>query len=222
MMSHSSQWTVDEAAGHLAHPSGLYAYFSSNPTESGAILCVGPFSSYTRRLTRADVLSQTRGAIEALELRSDLRNCYTLWGTYSDQNVDSPNATIEILGQPFEFVANPSFRTTALLCDSKREKDSKVDLHREWHWNNETNTVGHRVGLKFCFSRTEQNCLCCDVSAFEPTRDLGLLRDKLRPLLVKALCTTAFSVLNSTSTSLYPHSKESLFISVANDILSPE
>ena len=222
MMPSDSVWTVDDVSGHLAHPSGLYAYFSSTPTQSGAILCVGPFSSYTRRLTSADVFSHTRGAIAALESRIGLKHCYTLWGTYSDQNIDSPSAgsTIDILGQPFDFVANPSFRTTTLLSDVWREKCVQRELQREWYWNDETNVIGHRVGLRFSFSRTKNDLLCCDVSTYQPTQDLELLCDEIRPLLIRALCTAAFSVLSSTTVGDFrSHRKETLTIKVANDIL---
>jgi len=215
-------WTVDESAGHLAHPSGLYAYFSGSLTETGGILCTGPFSSYTQRLTKKDVFYYTQGAIKALEELFG-SGCYTLWGTYYDpRNDHATQRKIEILGEVFNFVANPCFRTSVLLSNNTCDDRTQKDLQREWGWSPDSSEATHSFGLRFSFSRTPKNQLCCDVSIAKRTADLEFLGRELKPLLLKSLSTAALSVINTSMKRKVQHwSREKLSISVAGSILAP-
>ena len=217
----NTNWTIDENASHIAHSSGLYAYFSANPTSCGGILCVGPFSSYSQRLTKSEVYSYTFDAIQALEERIDHRTYYTIWGTYSQRQSDDSceGRKINILGDNFDFIANPSFRTSALLTHVRRQGDAQTNLLREWRWSKEKNEISHRIGLCFSFSRSSKNRLHCDVSIEQHTADLGLLGKKIKPLLLRSLSTTAFAVLNKISENTLQPAQEPLSISVPNELL---
>lgn len=219
-MGKVSEWTIDETSGHLAHVSGLYAYYSKSLTETGALLCVGPFSSYTKRLSKIEVLSSVPGAIALIEATLP-NNCYTVWGTYSEVQCNTLHK-IDILGDRFDFVANPCFRTEVLLNGpSTIDSATKRSLSKEWSWCTDSNEITHRIGLRFVFSRSLQNGVDCSVSVSKRTRDLELLHYNLKPVLLKSLCTTAVSVLEILSSAMRSRrGREVLSIRVAEDLLT--
>jgi len=214
-----ADWTIDEAAGHLAHPSGLYAYYSNAPTATGGLFCVGPFSSYTKRISRDSALLYTRGAIELIE--RTVPNSYSIWGTYSGTDYGTPHK-IRILGEEFDFVANPCFRSTTFLSRQERDTHTERAIAKEWDWCEKSREVTHRLGLRFTFSQASFNRLECSITLSKRTRDLDILHDKLKPLLLKSLCTTAISVLQSFSShELLPQRQQNrLSIRIGEGVIS--
>ena len=218
-MVNRTEWTIHKATGHLAHASGLYAYSSKTPTETGALLCAGPFSSFKKRISGADARTCTLGAIALVE--DMLPGSYTVWGTYSRTSCNSAHK-IDLLGEEFDFLANPCFRSSTLLSSAANTADLQESIAKEWTWSNDHREITHQMGLRFRFSRTSPNQLDCDLSLTRRTQDLSLLHDEIKPALMKSLCMTAASVLSTLSVDgFYSETRgNKLSITIADDLRS--
>ena len=210
-------WTLDKRTGHLAHPSGLYAYVSDTLTPGGGILCVGPFSSYTDRLKRDDVTSHCASAITTIE--ADLRaSSYTIWGSYRKQDLNHPEErqgpSVDILGDRFDFIPNLSFRTSTLLS-MPPETSSREHLQKEWNWATRSPEVSHKIGLNFKFVRDRFSKLKCIVSIEPSAADIEVLRLEIRSLLIRSLSSAAYCVLATVGAITSSNPGETMYIDVA-------
>lgn len=193
-VSSSTRWAIDKRKYMMTHPSGLYAYFATDKSADGSITCAGPFSSYSHRLTKADVFRHAFTAIQELEASLCSGSRYSLWGTYCKlQGTDEEySSNIHILGEDFNFIPNPGLRTSVLLSGEDSQLVEKL-LLREWNWFGDQDAISHRSGLHFRFSRDKKRHLYCDIDTE------GLIpgpHRKLAPLVLKAFSSAALSVLH--------------------------
>ena len=155
-------WNLDLASGHIAHPSGLYAYVEKAADQTGALRCVGPFSSHMDNLSKKDFFEHTSKAIEAVEETFSTQGAYSLWGTYTKLE-DLPKSRIEILGEPYSFIPNPSFRSSSLFESRSADALEKL-IPKEWNFRKNSNVLEHRSGIRFEFTPKRvlsHRMVCC-------------------------------------------------------------
>ena len=195
------EWDIDIHSGHLSHHSGLYAYLVGPPTTSGAVKCIGPFSTYAKRLSPNQVYIYSAAANRLLESLYDNRCSYTLWGSYTKPHPESVQE-IQILGEPFRFIPNPVFRSCAILAESETVQCDLPSLHREWIQTENPLKIRHRLGLEFSFElpKDGKRIFTCRVEQYQTLDDEAISRE-IADLSYKALSTTALCVIRKLSPS---------------------
>jgi len=191
-------WDLDIETGHLAHESGLYAYVDSNPTPTGALRCVGPFSAHTTHIRLQKMRRITAEAIRILEGLPGYENVYTLWGSHA-RRTDAERQMIRIMNKDFQFVPNPSFRTSLIL--SPRDNLAKEQLTREWEPSLSATSIKHKLGLSFSFNTDiSSGNLRCAIGGADKLDEYAMCTH-LFDVSIKALSSTAFRVLSLESSA---------------------
>jgi hypothetical protein len=192
-------WNLDLASGHIVHPSGLYAYVEKPTDQTGALRCVGPFSSYLDNLSKHDFFEHTSKAIEAVEETFSSHGAYSLWGTYTKLE-ELPKSRIDILGEPYSFIPNPSFRSSSLF-ESKPANDLEVLLLKEWAFHESPNGLSHRSGISFEFTpkRTLSHRMVCCVE-IEDRFDFNTIHSAMLNITVRSLSSIAYRIWMAANT----------------------
>lgn len=187
-------WDIDLASGHIAHPSGLHAYIATAPADSGAIRCIGPFSSHKDNLKKKEVMQYTADAIHAIEALEPFRDCFTYWGSIARPDSKS-EGSVTILGERFGFIPNPCFRSD-LLLNSRFSRATSLDLSREWTYDGIRPQISHRLGYEFSFPQHQERRFCINGQVMAvPDGNLDI-QSELRSLVIKSLGGLAMAVLS--------------------------
>lgn len=200
MLVNSSSWDIDTSSGHLAHSSGLHAYIAGPPTESGALRCVGPFSSFKNRMKRDDVYTLTAAAIREIEEIDIFKGCFTYWGSITNVRHQTGH-TVKILNEKFKFIPNPCFRTDILLRSFSSHFDP-ADLSLEWTESECLTQIQHNMGSSFTFPLHEQRLTAVVGHVESVAEDLAVLDPRFSALMIKALGAVAVTVLNRFGASV--------------------
>lgn len=215
-------WSIDYASFHAANRSGLYAYIDPNPSKFGALRCIGPFSCPNSGLTAESVREQLVDLTEILEVSDLGENVYCLWGSYTKRLIRSIDA-IQILGEEFSFIPNPSLRSDALLNSTSRHYDKNHDLiHREWSFGLEQRSIAHRSGLNFIYRETNGHHKNRKVECFVSTQgwlDESAINPQLSEILIRALSVIGYRLLcPSATTRIDTQESRSLSIHIQENI----
>ncbi len=188
-----SSWDIDVGTGHMAHPSGLHAYFAHNLKEdSEYVQCIGPFSSHRHRLKAKDARNYIADVIGDIESMQEFRGKITYWGSLSRKLPSLP--TVSIMDHEFGLIPNPCLRSDILIAAQRTDNDPSL-LSREWTYFN-GNKIEHKLGSRFSFPVSERNRLSIGGRVESIPDDILRLDPALRTVTLKTLGSLAVVVLS--------------------------
>lgn len=149
-----SAWSIDFKVNHCGHPVGLQAYWDPIPTSSGAIRCIGPFSTGNRRVSVEVVRELIFDLSCRLESYYSCLSAYVVWGA-KHAVPDFEDHKFLILGEDeVGFIPNPVLRSELV-----EEFGSSDDFVNEWDLNVQAGYVDHRMGIRFVLKNARKNSI---------------------------------------------------------------
>lgn len=112
-------WSVDWLSGHCYHSSGFTAYVDSQPTESNALRCMGPFGPVNS--TVPQIINLAESLAQQIELEKAECGSYVIWGAYREETDFEPY-NFPLLGSSSGFIPSLSLRSMA----------TNSNWHQQW------------------------------------------------------------------------------------------